>query len=130
MFLPEQIIHWCLKTGRQQYLFIHLWRGWEYCTLFSSPSWCFSFLDKQKNSLTNLNLNVIGLGFFFKLKCKRKLFQCIDLYLMNSINLNNNGVLPLDGLFLTKALRLNYKYSFSIDISLKNCNSEMMQQKN
>lgn len=49
---------------------------------------------------------------------------------MNIINLNNNGGLCLDGLFLTKALRLDYKYSFSIVISLKHCNSEMMQQKN
>lgn len=40
------------------------------------------------------------------------------------------GFFSRDGLFLTEALKLDYKYSFSIDISLKNCNSEMMQQEN
>lgn len=49
---------------------------------------------------------------------------------MNSTYPNNNGVLSLDGFFLTKVIRLDYKHSLNIDISLKNCNSEIMQQEN
>lgn len=61
------------------------------------------------------------------LKCK-EIFYCSNLYFINNINLNESGILSLDGLFLTKALRLVYKRSFTTDIILRNCNSDALEK--